>query len=127
MLFAFSGELDEARQSRKPFQEIWLWARAALDAATIGPKEHGHVIWQDVKYALRTMAANPGFTAVAVPSLALGIGANTALFSVWNRVLAAALPVHAPDQLVMLTNPDHFGVSVGSQSGDRIVVNLCRV
>jgi hypothetical protein len=65
------------------------------------------------------MAANPGFAAVAILSLSLGIGANTAIFSVWNRVLFSALPVRAPEQLVILTNPDHWGVSVGSQNGER--------
>ena len=65
------------------------------------------------------MAANPGFTAVAILSLALGIGANTAIFSVWNRVLIAALPVQAPEQLVMLTDPNSSGLWVGSSAGER--------
>ncbi len=77
------------------------------------------MILQDLKYAGRTMAANPGFTAVAILSLALGIGANTAIFSVWNRVLMAALPVQAPEQLVMLTDPNSSGVQVGSSDGER--------
>ena len=57
---------------------------------------------QDAKYAIRTLAKNLGFTIVAILTLTLGIGANTALFSVANAVLFEPLPFHAPDQLVAL-------------------------
>ncbi len=119
MLFAFSEQRVSARRRRGPFGEAPLWASAFVDAVTIGPKEHLHVISQDLRYAFRAMAANPAFTAVAVLSLALGIGANTAVFSVWNRVLAAALPVPVPGQLVILSNPDASGLGVGQSGGER--------
>ncbi|MGH9815302.1 MAG: ABC transporter permease, partial [Candidatus Acidiferrales bacterium] len=59
-------------------------------------------LWQDVRYGARSLRRNPAFAAVAVLTLALGIGANTAVFSLLDTVLLKQLPVRDPEQLVLL-------------------------
>lgn len=80
--------------------------------------------WQDVRYAVRMLRRNPGFTTVAVLTLALGIGANTAIFSVVNAVLMRPLPYKDSDRLVIarISVPDFRDLKQSSQVFDQMAI-----
>jgi predicted permease len=119
MLGAFAEQVREARQDGGWAAVTSIWLRTVFDLLLTAPGEHYHVIRQDLRYAIRALASQPGFAAVAILSLALGIGANTAIFSLIDTVLLSALPVRDPQSLVILTNPASNGITIGSKSGER--------
>jgi len=100
-------------------------ARRALGSAALAADLHRDArsfAWiddaqRDVRYAIRTLRRSPAFTAVAVATLALGIGASTAIFTLIDRVLLQPLPVRDAGDLVLLGDARGSGTAVGDQGG----------
>jgi putative ABC transport system permease protein len=72
-------------------------------------------LWQDLRFGMRILAKTPGFTAVAALTLALGIGANTTIFSLVDAALLRPLPYAHPEQLILISESSH-GVGQHSPS-----------
>src|SRR5262245_13821029 len=95
--------LDAAYASRRILGNVTL---AREDARDVWRWPSLESIWQDIRFGARTLAAHAGFTTIALITLALGIGANTTIFSVVEAVVLRPLPYHDPARLAVLWTDD---------------------
>jgi putative ABC transport system permease protein len=116
------ADVDERMRSGMSREDAVRAARAhigSLEAVKDHTRDAGwesrlESVWRDVRYAVRGLRRSPGFAAVAVLTLALGIGANSAVFSVVNGLLLRTLPVSAPERLAMISTQQSINDGFGA-------------
>lgn len=109
----FHEQHDRVKRGGGKIGLLRLWWETLAGIVTTAPSEHFSILRHDIRYALRMMRKNLSYTAVAVITLALGIGATTAIVSVINAVLLKPLPYQQGDQLVVL---HHRAEKIGAQN-----------
>jgi predicted permease len=107
---AGAAEHEAQTAARREFGNVAAFKENCRDMWTFVSLEN---IWQDLRFALRTLSKEPGFTAMAIVSLGLGIGANTAVFTLVNDLLLKTIPVEDPDHLISFGKAEGAGVMGG--------------
>jgi putative ABC transport system permease protein len=111
----FRDEVRDVRASGRRWALMRLWLATMVDVVRAAPGQHVDILWRDLRFALRSMLARPAHTITAVATVALGIGASVAMFTVIDGVLLAPLDYHDADRLVFVgeTRPDGRGGNTG--------------
>ena len=98
---------------RHKLELLWRSTSAFWDALCLQPQRLEDEMFQDLRYGVRMLLKQPGFTVIAVLSLALGIGANTAIFSLVDAVMLKSLPVQEPEKLLLFGKAESAGMTNG--------------
>ena len=106
---------DAMAAARRQFGNLGVHHEDRHETRTVNWLEN---LWRDVRYGVRQLRRNPLFTTVAIATLAIGIGANTAVFTLLDQLVLRLLPVRDPSRLVMIW-PD--GPNFGNNNGQRVV------
>jgi len=114
----YAGEMEQLVRDQSRAGGGWRWADLIVDIARTAPREHGSVLMNDLRYAIRMIARSPLFSTAVILTVALAIGATTAIFSVVNAVILQPLPFDHPQRLVQVNEKNdklklpNFGASV---------------
>src|SRR5262245_11126991 len=98
----FKDERKHAQKIGSTAETLRLWSRTLAGFLRTAPLEHVDVFRRDVRFGMRSLKRDPGFAAVAIAALAIGIGANIAVFGLANELILKPLPVADPDGLVQV-------------------------